>query len=686
MSADWSRHLRWGGVEPEQIERLPIVPGPWCSDAWIIRDAAGDNRRGARGVCAGPGCERDVYWLGGPQKDDYPPEGVGMCYAHYFRWIRAKRPVPVRKWLLRHAGPSIRHPRGGSGPEPIDFSDLPSGVAHEIRFVVGLKITRGDWTPNRALRRFLKTLIIASGSGVDESLLEYSGEQWLLRTRYWWPSQTSFDKVCAPYVRSFFQILEGATDPDPWADDRWVWRDHFEFALSSGQSSAETRTALDWSDVNPSWLRQSLKDLAKQQLITSTVAWNTVHTWIRAARLFSTYLARLAPGRYEALHRPAPEVIDRPLFLEYLAWVRSTHHGTATELASVNTMAYLLETLRDSGFVPGLGSAIFLRRGENPRATTRNPRPFPPDIIEQVDELIVDNDEVDITVRTMVATTRWAGCRISELVALPLECLQHSDGGHWIEYWMTKTQAWRRFPVPDSLAAMLLEQQLRVRDTFGDKAIHLFPAKRSNPAAGITKPWSTSGFRHHLAALFEEYGITESSVTGERISGGDVHRFRHTVGMTLLNNGWTQQEVRDFLGHASDTMTSAYAKITNDTLSRKAQEFWASQNGPTIVGDPQVERLRRKFTAALPNGFCRLPASQQCDFRPNPCQDCSFHDPGGRTFLGAHLVHRDQLRTLITDATVAGDTAVVALNQPMLEKVDKIIGEIQGHPGEAEEP
>ncbi|MGV7904389.1 tyrosine-type recombinase/integrase, partial [Mycobacterium kansasii] len=82
------------------------------------------------------------------------------------------------------------------------------------------------------------------------------------------------------------------------------------------------------------------------------------------------------------------------------------------------------------------------------------------------------------------------------------------------------------------------------------------------------------GLRHRLAALFREHGITTSVATGEKISGGDVHRFRHTIGMHLLNNGWTQPEVRDFLGHHSDTMTATYARITDDTLARKAREFW----------------------------------------------------------------------------------------------------------------
>lgn len=96
--------------------------------------------------------------------------------------------------------------------------------------------------------------------------------------------------------------------------------------------------------------------------------------------------------------------------------------------SAYNTAAYLLESLHDTQLVPDLGSAMFLRRGENVHRKARNPRPFPPDVIERIDTLIVDNPETDPTLRAMIATTRWAGCRISELVALPLGCLHHSDG------------------------------------------------------------------------------------------------------------------------------------------------------------------------------------------------------------------------------------------------------------------
>ncbi|MBF9318026.1 tyrosine-type recombinase/integrase [Mycobacteroides chelonae] len=666
----------------DRIAGLQIPPGPWTLDVWPVREAAGDSRRATQEECAVDKCDRDVYWLGndlpGP---DHPHPDLGLCYAHYFRWWRSgKGAVPVRDWLGTNPA-QIGRPRGRPDVDYLDFRGLPPVVAHEVRFVVGTKISRGDWTANRALRRFLLALIEVARSDCHASvgLLSRSGDEWLFRLRQRWQN-TAFDRVCAPYVRSFFRLLEGATDPNPWSNDHWHWRDRFEFTLASDATvNTDNRGPLDWTSIAPSWLKQALKAHARQQLVTSQVAWSTVGTWIRASKLFSEFLAEVGIS--------APQEVTRPVFLDYLEWARRNRGGLRTALGSVSTMACLLETLHDTGHLAELGSQVFLRRGENARASTRNPRPFPPDVIERVDRLIVDNPHIDATVRTMIATTRWAGCRISELVALPIECLQHNKSGYWIEYWMTKTQAWRRFPIPDSLAEVLLEQQRRVRAGYGNGAAHLFPGNRSNAHSGITRPWSASGLRQRLSTLFAEQGITHSTVTGEVISGGDVHRFRHTVGMTLLNNGWTQQEVRDFLGHASETMTSAYARITDDTLARKAREFWATQAhtaGPVDVG---VERLRAKFSAALPNGFCTLPAQQKCDFRPNPCLDCSFHDPGGWVFLGTHIAHRDQLRQLITDARTADDQQVVDLNQPMLDKVEKLIDELRcDAPASGKEP
>lgn len=650
------------GAGPESALRVP--DGPWCQPVWQVLDVPGDRRRQAAEPCAVTDCTGERYWLGGPRNQ--LGTSAGLCYAHYFQWFRAGQPADFTAWADTESRP-VGPPRGRPSAQVVDFRRLPSAAADEIRFVVATKIGRGDWTCNVSLRRVLLVLVDTADGRITSSLTERSVHEWLLLCRRQWPYASSFDALCAPYIRRFFRLLDGATDPNPWTGDKWRWRDGFEFVLDAAQSGS-TQTAVDWSSVAVPWLKDAVKELARQQLTTATLSWGTLSQWARATRQLAQFLSH--DGAV-----PDPPALTRAVFLDYLAWTRRTDTAASSQLA--NTAAYLLESLNDTGLVDNLGSAMFLRRGENVHRKSRNPRPFPADVIERIDTLIVDNSATDPTVRAMIATTRWAGCRISELVALPLDCLHGSEGGYWIEYWMTKTSAWRRFPIPDSLAQVILTQQNDVRSTYGPNATHLFPGARSNAAAGRTQPWSTGGLRHHLSSLFTQHGITSSTITGEPISGGDVHRFRHTIGMTLLNNGWTQQEVRDFLGHASDTMTSTYARITDDTLARKAREFWATQAPATADTDPTVERLRAKFSVALPNGFCTLPAQQKCDFRPNPCLDCSFHDPGGRVFLGTHIAHRDQLREIIADATAADDRQIVDLNQPMLDKVEKLIGELQ---------
>lgn len=640
---------------------LAIPDGPWCAPTWQVVEPAGDRRRKIQGIetCAVNPCDGERYWLGGPA---ITGDRSGLCYAHYFQWFRAGQPSDFTEWAATDAKPT-RRPRGRSSTQVVDFRRLPTTAADEMRFVVATKVQRGDWTCNASLRRFLILLITTAESRITASLTERNADDWLMFCRQEWPYTSSFETLCAPYIRRFFRLLNGATNPNLWAEDHWHWVDGFEFLLDAEQSGA-THTAIDWSTISVPWLRVAVKDLARRQLTTATLSWGTLTHWARAARQLACYLTLNDQV-------PEPPDVTRPVFLDYLAWTRQSDTNADPRLA--NTGAYLLETLHDSGIAADLGSAVYLRRGENVHRKTRQPRPFPPDVIERVDELIVNNPDTDPTLRAMIATTRWAGCRISELVALPIDCLHHSQAGYWVEYWMPKTRAWRRIPIPDTLAAIIREQQTRVRDTYSPDAEHLFPGGRSSAASGRTQPWSTSGLRHKLSALFTQLGITTSTITGETISGGDVHRFRHTVGMTLLNNGWTQQEVRDFLGHQSDTMTSAYARITDDTLARKAREFWDIE---APDADARVERLRAKFTAALPNGFCTLPSSQRCEFRPNPCLDCSFHDPGGRVFLGAHIAHRDELRRLVADAEEHGDTEATAINATMLDKVTKLIDEI----------
>ena len=229
-----------------------------------------------------------------------------------------------------------------------------------------------------------------------------------------------------------------------------------------------------------------------------------------------------------------------------------------------NTAAYLLESLHDTQIVPALGSAVFLRRGENVHRKTRSPRPFPPDVIERVDTLIVDNPATDPTLRSMIATTRWAGCRISELVALPIDCLHRSDAGYWIEYWMPK-------PGPGADSPSRTASQPSSSTSRPACATPTAPTPSTySPAPGSTPPPAAPTLvdqrpaapprrtvhrtRHHHLDHHRRADLRR------RCAPLPAHHRNHTAQQTAGPN-----KVRDFLGHHSDTMTSAYARITDDT-------------------------------------------------------------------------------------------------------------------------
>nr|WP_277985826.1 tyrosine-type recombinase/integrase [Sanguibacter massiliensis] len=143
-----------------------------------------------------------------------------------------------------------------------------------------------------------------------------------------------------------------------------------------------------------------------------------------------------------------------------------------------------------------------------------------------MDRMLDEDEELDEVVRVMLKLNRWGGLRISELVALQLDCLRvNHTGGVWVEYYMTKTKDWRRFPLPEGLAQLLRDHQSYVRSIFGEEAHFMFRSlKRSSRVSEVIRPWSTAGLRNHTYKAFIRNGISKSAITGEYVSGASIHR------------------------------------------------------------------------------------------------------------------------------------------------------------------
>lgn len=642
------------------------------ASSWAVIPTTGNPSR-AGGPCTVQGCLREY-------ENRIPDTEVQLCGAHWFQWYRSGH-SDVAAWLPHAKPPLQRKPRTNAvNQRVINFAALPSLVALEIRYAVAQKITAGDWTPNRPLLAFLSALVKAVDETPCLSLLDRHPDEWAtLVMNHTTPGNRVNAKA---YTTTFFSALHRGLVVDPWAEQKWLWKGTLDRIV---QKDAQTvaHSNINWANISQAWIREPVKAHAKEQLVTGKRAWSTVMTWATALGHLSSFLDQ------EGIAEPTQ--LDRDVFLDYLAW--SSENGASKHtLSGINVAAAVLSAVQDEprrrraeGDLkagPVFGSEVFLRFGENVVEKIRCPKPYPPDVVQRIDQEVLHDPDLEPTARGMLQLTRWGGLRISELVQTPIDCLMHNGkDGYWINYYMSKTKRRRQFPVPTDLATELLAQQERVRQVYGPGATLLFPSpKQSNPSRGTTHAWSVTGFRRHIASSFRRNGIMQSSVTGEHIKGSEIHRYRHTIGTALLNKGWTQREVKEFLGHDSETMTAAYAAILDETLVRKINEFHEEQSA-TIpdpkqpLAHPGVERLRSRFAYVLTDGTCALPANQHCDIRDNPCVDCAFYDPAGDD---VRPVHENRKRRLSLHIKGNCDPNEVALNERALRAVERALGDTGG--------
>lgn len=640
--------------------RLRVRPGPWDAERWAVLAHDGEVRRRAI-PCSVSDCGTPWYLR---------PHDVPLCYAHWWQWKRGGRQKDVGSWASKDSKPPVERLRANAAKNRVlDFSQLPTLVALEMRFVIGEKVTAGDWTPNRLFLDIFSAFhaaVLASGT---ESLLSREPEDWrhlILKQS----ESSTVRKDCRAYLNTFFSTLRRALVTEPWKESHWLWNGMFD-KLVHENSFAHNGQNINWSQVEQPWLQMPLREWARTCLSLGTRGWATVKTWQLAAKRLSAYLSS------EGLDDPA--LLDRSVFVDYLLHL---HESDASKhaLAGVNTIAAVLAAVQDEGLAR-YGSPVFLRHGENVIVKNKQPNPYPADIIERVDKEVLRDPLVEKSARMMLQLTRWGGLRVNELVNCPLDVLRHTpSSGHWMHYYAPKTRNFRSFPLPDDLAEQLLEHQGWVREVYGEQTEYLFPSPtRSSEAYQRARPWSASGFRNHISRSFSRNGIRISTLTGEVVTGGHIHRYRHTIGTALLNSGWTEREVQQFLGHESSQMTSHYAAILDDTLIRKVREFRDAEAMAVAdtrarlpaIAHPGVERLRARFAYELPDGGCTLPASKSCDTRDNPCSGCPFFVPTGAD----RLVHEQRAKRLKLHIADTDDTAERELNQRALDETDRILEE-----------
>lgn len=661
---------------------LQIPQGPWLADVWLIERPLRLLASGTD-TCAVPGCGRPA----GRAEGDKPRETDVLCVAHRSRHLKSAKKVPVRQFIEEQAAARpILASRGARTRKPhyppIDFTRLHPRVAHELRYVAAQKLQRGGWGGNEYTHAVLRCAVAFCEHFALDSLLQHPlSELTAMAAPGAFLQQVTTGKrigglrTFQAALPSMVRLLDRAT-PDPWDSGQW----HIEDVGYPAELAA-TRCVLYWDAISSGWLRDGLRRFSRDAVLAGTRSWSTIGTYIRGAALLSRFFD-------EETGHIGPSELSRRVFLDFVSWARGGNPN-ASSLAVINALAKVLVLLQADGYVPQLPETTFLLRGENAVVKDRKPKPFPADILAGVDRMIAEDPLLEDDVRLLLRVFRATGPRAAEALLLPRNCVQYVDGrGYSLEYFMTKTDNWRRIPIPDRLGKDLARQAEHVAGRFGRECPWLFPyTGRSPRTKTLTRgvyhvpPWSYNKFTRAVWSAYERNKITGSSTTGETLTGPSLHRFRHSIATGLLNEGWSQYEVQKFLGHKSPTMMQAYAEIHDDTLRAKYEEFAShaidvtgKKNPHGLSSAADLERLRdRMVRSTLPNGYCTLPEKQACDFVPTPCLSCTPFFRTTPTFLPVHIRQRDETLHQLEAARQEGRQRAIDAHEKTLDRLNTII-------------
>jgi integrase len=215
------------------------------------------------------------------------------------------------------------------------------------------------------------------------------------------------------------------------------------------------------------------------------------------------------------------------------------------------------------------------------------PRPLPPDVLEQLDGLLeqargaLEAGQKPAILQPMywdaVLILRRTGMRFEDLAHLKMPdahdrggCLvQDSEGYRWIaiDHRFTKTGRDHRIPTreSDGVIAAIRRQQQRAQafpNFFQEN--YLFRHDRGVLSGETFRYVLKQKLAPHLLHEGKPYRLT-------------AHQFRHTLATEMIDQGVDVYTVKEFLGHKSLAMTERYIQIYLKSLKAKYDAYRAKQ-------------------------------------------------------------------------------------------------------------
>jgi len=278
------------------------------------------------------------------------------------------------------------------------------------------------------------------------------------------------------------------------------------------------------------------------------------------------------------------------------------------------------------------------------------PRPIPPDVLDQFDPLLkqaekaMQQGQEPIILAPMfwdaLLILRHTGMRFEDLAHLkaPDEhgrngCLdQDSDGYWWIRIDHTNTKMGKDHRIPTRASDGVIDAIRRQGERIMNLPNHFGAHYLFRTEQGLLLRMTFSVALKKLAPSLQHEGRPYLITP---------HQFRHTLATDMIEQGVDIYTVKEFLGHASLSMTEQYVKIYLSSLKAKydayrvkKQQTYATEMMATQIQIPQQEgaadggwvenKVGKLYVSPLPDGIgncVHLPMHDGCPDSPH-CPTC----------------------------------------------------------------
>jgi integrase len=400
---------------------------------------------------------------------------------------------------------------------------------------------------------------------------------------------------------------------------------------------------VSFAKITQDWLREAAKRWAADDLPQRRVRPGRRTSAGLSVRHHVGCLARLSeslrmrPDRGE--HPVALGRADMEAFLHRLAYLESVGQITGDariracrEVRAVLGRIRAMGLTRPGGIAAGLGEDFAIHLGDiplEPEPAEPN-RDLPAEIMRQLcahlDRLISP------VMRTAVELAIDTGRRPEEICELDLDCLaRDADGLPVLIYDNYKAnRPGRRLPISEHTAALIIEQQRRVRARYPDTPVgelKLLPTDRRNPdgrraITGFSLAFAHRSWVDRLPALRTVDGIEYDKT---KIV---LYAYRHSYAQRHADAGVPVEVLRELMSHRKLETTSGYYRV-GQTRRREAVDRVAAmqfdRHGNRIWRQAQAlldsEHARRAVgEVAVPFGVCAEPSNVKagggaCPFR-----------------------------------------------------------------------